>query len=73
MKYIFSSNGICPFVITDIKSNRVYCCGGKVSVKEISSGREGIGVVQHEDGNENITILLKTGINISHTEKNSEY
>jgi hypothetical protein len=65
MREIFSLNGICPFFINDIKSNRVYCCGGKVSVKEITSGREGIGVVQDEDGNENITILLETGIIIT--------
>jgi len=30
-------------------------------VKEKSSGREEIGIVQHEDMNENITVLLGTG------------
>lgn len=45
MEEIFTLNGVCPFTCHDNKRNQLYCCGGKVSVQELSSGREGIGIL----------------------------
>lgn len=65
MEEIFTLNGVCPFTCCDNKKNRIYCCGGKVSVQELSSSREGIGIVQSEDGFGNIKVLLEIGESIT--------
>jgi hypothetical protein len=65
MEEIFTLNGVCPFTCHDNKRNQLYCCGGKVSVQELSSGREGIGIVKSEDGFGNITVLLEIGESIT--------
>lgn len=50
---LFSLNGVCPFTMEDDgRRNAVYCCGGKVVLKDILSGREGIGMVDDEDTND---------------------
>lgn len=64
MEEIFSFNGVCPFVIRDNGSNRIFCCGGKVYVKEKLSGKEGIGIVQQEDIDGNVIVLLEIGTRI---------
>jgi hypothetical protein len=54
--------GVCPFSIVDDGSSSVsYCSGGKASLQELASGREGVDVVEDEDLHGNFRILLGMG------------
>ena len=61
LEEFFTLNGICPFHVNDDKNKKIYCSGGKVSVTELCSGKEGNGLIETEDQNGNITILLEVG------------
>jgi len=59
---LFSLNGVCPFMMQDDgRRNVLYCCGGKVMLKEVSSEREGVGMVDDEDTNGNFVVKLEVG------------
>jgi hypothetical protein len=54
-------NGVCPFVVDDDSSSVSYCSGGKASLQELASGREGVGLVEDEDADGNFRIIVGMG------------